>query len=387
MKILLVISKFLPEYSGPGLRLFNTYQRLLIKKKIKLQVYCQSEEQLNYKEYTYKGINVKRFSSFRNFYISKIIKQLYFFYLIYKISIISNKYDVFHVVGNSQLTNAALYVSRLKNKPLFFELVNASAKPNQRNKILDLFFKINLNHRSVIACLSKQLAEKCYNWGLKKNVWIKPNPVNQTNYNLKHKDINKNNLLYISQFMLRKNQIFLIEVMKHLPKNFILNLAGPLVKEGKNFKRDNEYFNLIKLKIKKYGLEKNVFLMPYFVETHQLLKKTNIYLMPSFNEGLGTTLLESLCCGIPVICNKNEKVFNEYIIDDFNGKLLELNPKLWAEEIIKIYSSNHFDEVKISQNIYDKVSSNKIDQEILKILNALVNSKSNDIININKILS
>lgn len=387
MKILLIISKFLPEYSGPGLRIFNTYQRLSIKKKIKLQVYCQSEEQLNFNEYSYKGINVKRFSSFNNFYISKIIKQLYFFYLIYKISIISNKYDVFHVVGNSQLTNAALYVSRLKNKPLLFELVNASAKPNQRNKILDLFYKLNLNHRSVIVCLSKQLAKKCYDWGLKKNVWIKPNPVNQTNFNLKDKNINKNNLLYISQFMLRKNQIFLIEVMKHLPKNFILNLAGPLVKEGKNFKRDNEYFNSIKLKIKEYGLETNVILFPYFVETHQLLKKTNIYLMPSFNEGLGTTLLESLCCGVPVIANKNEKVFNEYIVNDFNGKLLELNPKLWADEIIKIHSSNYFDEVKISENIYDKVSSNKIDQEIAKILNALVNSKSKDIINVNKILS
>ena len=284
------------------------------------------------------------------------------------------------------VTGLIKYVSRLKDKPLFFELVNASAKPNQRNKILDIFFKLNLNHRSVIVCLSKQLAEKCHNWGLKKNVWIKPNPVNQKNYNLKHKDINKNNLLYISQFMLRKNQIFLIEVMNHLPKNFILNLAGPLVKEGKNFERDNEYFNLIKLNIKKYKLERNVFLMPYFVETHQLLKKTNIYLMPSFNEGLGTTLLESLCCGIPVIANKNEKVFNEYIVDDFNGKLLDLNPKLWAEEIIKIHSSNHFDEVKISQNIYEKVSSNKIDHEILKILNVLVNSKSNDIINVNKIL-
>lgn len=386
MKILLVISKFLPEYSGPAYRIFNTYQRIFDKKKIHIEIICQSEEKLFYEEYQYKGFKVTRFSSINSKIFNKIIKQFYFFYLLFKIYFISKKFDIFHVVGNSQITNAALYVSRLKKKPLFYELVNASAQPYQKNKILDFFFKLDLKTNCIIVCLSHHLAKKCYDINLLHNVWIKPNPVNLNVFNLENKSNKKFSLLYISQFLPRKNQIFLVEVMKYLPKNYKLILAGPVSLEGKNLIRDSEYLDKIKLKIKENNLSKNIEIISSFVESDKFIKNSSLYLLPSYNEGLGTTLLESLACGIPVLANKNEYVFKEYIIDNFNGKLLELDPELWAKEIIRIHSHNNFNEVKIYQNIMSKVSSTDIDNKIFKSLEYLINAKYNDTTNINKVL-
>lgn len=385
MKILLIISKFLPEYSGPGIRVFNTYKRILHKKKIDIEIICQSEENFSYKEYEYKGFKVKRFRSINYKFINKIIKQFYFFYLFFRIYFLSNRFDILHIVGNSQITTAGLYVSRLKKKPLFYELVNASANPYQRNRILDIFFKLDLKTNCIIVCLSHHLAKKCYEINLSDNVWIKPNPVDFRVFNLYGKSKKQFNLLYISQFIPRKNQIFLVEVMKYLPKNFKLTLAGPLSTEGKNSIRDTEYLNKIKSKIKNNNLFNNIEIVPSFVISYKYIKNSSLYLLPSVNEGLGTTLLESLACGIPVLANKNEDVFKEYIIDNFNGKLLRLDPELWAKEIIKIYNNNNFDENKISQNILSKVSSTDIDNKILKSLEYLISSKYKDVIIINKL--
>ena len=119
MKILLIISKFLPEYSGPGIRVFNTYKRILHKKKIDIEIICQSEENFSYKEYEYKGFKVKRFRSINYKFINKIIKQFYFFYLFFRIYFLSNRFDILHIVGNSEITTLNFYVSRLKKNHYF----------------------------------------------------------------------------------------------------------------------------------------------------------------------------------------------------------------------------------------------------------------------------
>ena len=61
MKVLLVISKYLPEYSGPAFRINNTYQRFLKKFNYTFEIFCQSDENNSNQNYIYDNINVKRF--------------------------------------------------------------------------------------------------------------------------------------------------------------------------------------------------------------------------------------------------------------------------------------------------------------------------------------
>ena len=57
--------------------------------------------------------------------------------------------------------------------------------------------------------------------------------------------------------------------------------------------------------------------------------------MPSYNEGLGNTLIESLASGTPVMANLSEPSFREIIKKNKNGYLLKMDPELWAKSIIK----------------------------------------------------
>ena len=391
MNILLVTSKFLPEYSGPAHRIYNTYNRLNKIIKINLKVFCQSEEFNNYQNYNYKNIKVcrlKKFSSTDKNFINKIMSQIEFFFLLifFCIKLNNKKFDILHIVGSSNITTAALYVSKIKKIPIFYELVNASSSPLQINRFINVFYKLNLSQNSVISCLSNKLKLKCNKYGLIDNIWVRPNPVDEKIFFFK-KNINKNpkliKLLNINQFIPRKNQIFLIEVMNFLPENYQLILAGPLVKSGNFMQRDKEYLLHINELIDKFQLRKRVKVINEFINPKDYYYLSDFYLMPSINEGLGTTFLESLACGIPVFANKDESVFNEWITNNYNGKLINLNAKKWSNEILKFPIQSNKQRLEISERIIEKVGSKKFDNKKVKLLKLLKGYKKYKKININ----
>lgn len=381
MKILLVISKFLPEYSGPGFRIFNSYKRLSKTTNINLEVFCQSEEENSYKNYNLRDIHIKRLKkiSIKNkSFLKKILNNIEFFILLLFLCLKLNKkkYDIIHVAGSSTLTTAGLYASRIKKIPLFFELVNASSSPIQINKILNFFYKINLHDNTIISCLSEKLKKECEKHNLVNNIWLRPNPIDEKKFFYKkNNNFEKIILLNINQFIPRKNQIFLIEVMKLLPEKYKLVLAGPTTKIGKNKKRDKNYLSEIKKLILQYNLSDRINLIEKFINPEDYYYKSHFYLMPSHNEGLGTTFLESLACGIPVIANKSEDVFHEWIDDGINGKLLTLQASKWANEIMKFPYKNINQKIKFSKKIIEVAGNKKFDNKKLKLLKSLMNYK------------
>ena len=63
MKVLVVSSKYSPEYSGSGYRARNTYLRLLEKYDITFEVVCSSVEFTESKEYRSDEVLVTRVAS------------------------------------------------------------------------------------------------------------------------------------------------------------------------------------------------------------------------------------------------------------------------------------------------------------------------------------
>lgn len=107
--------------------------------------------------------------------------------------------------------------------------------------------------------------------------------------------------------------------------------------------------------------------------------------MPAYNEGLGTTLLESISSGVPVFANSNESAFRQWIKHDYNGKLIDMDINEWAKEILNF--NFEYDSKKISQNILNLASSEKIDEQILGIYKALKNNNKNSEVDVKKILN
>ena len=186
MKILITISKFLPEYSGPSKRIFELYTRLLKKKFLSsqnIQIICGGEEYNFNKNYKINNLKVKRFKNTysRKNYINffSYLKNLF----LCRKEILSFKPDLIHVVGSNILTASAVLISRIYKIPLCIELVNSTAKPNQNFPILKYFWKPDLNKNVQIIAISKYLKNKCKKIGIK-NIWYRPNPVNLKKFKL-----------------------------------------------------------------------------------------------------------------------------------------------------------------------------------------------------------
>ncbi len=138
-------------------------------------------------------------------------------------------------------------------------------------------------------------------------------------------------LIYLGHIIPRKNQEYLIRVMRHLPRNFELILVGGTL--------NKLYLNKIKKMISKYNLESRViFTGPVPHENIvKYLEQAHIFVSAALLEVQSLVILESLATGTPVVGLSNETV-DELIIDDYNGYRLdkETTPEEFAKKVLTI---------------------------------------------------
>ena len=129
MNVLVVSSKYPPEYSGAGLRAHNTYLRLAKKYDINFDVVCSSVEFTESKQYLSDGVFITRIVSTFLRKIARRVGRGPFRRIINAAvfhaesravtKIIARKqFDLIHVFGYSPATIAAINWSRRKGIPL-----------------------------------------------------------------------------------------------------------------------------------------------------------------------------------------------------------------------------------------------------------------------------
>ena len=87
--------------------------------------------------------------------------------------------------------------------------------------------------------------------------------------------------------------------------------------------------------IKNYGLGDRVKLIPEYIDAANYIQEADVVLLPSYDEGLGTTMLEGLACGVPVVGNCQESAYRQWIKHGHNGYLCELEIEEWVKSITK----------------------------------------------------
>ena len=349
MRILLISSKFNPEYSGSGLRAQNTYSRLEKKFKVNYNIISNSKLYRGNKFYKINNIEVYRISSpikisNHNIILKKItivfsfIWEIYYSFIFLKKNF--HKYDLLHTFGNTFTVGFFTFYFSKYDKPVIRELCNELKNPYYPIQFKKIFKKIFSKKNTLIIAISKKLEIIAKKHNVR-NVWLRPNPIDEkkffidyerkylyrkklTKFNKSHKVIT-----CIANYTENKNQIFLIDLLKKLPKNYRMVLNGPLKPENKN------YFDLIAKKIKKLGLEEKIDLKYGFVDDFdQYIKLSDVFLVPSISEGFCTPILESQACGVPVVSNFIENVTDKNIIEGKGGFFLKLNCKNWTTKII-----------------------------------------------------
>ena len=361
-KILLVISKFPPEYSGPGVRIPRLYESFRKNKELyNVAVLCNGIEQTKSETYTYNGLSVRRIGSRWTGKILSCISWLPERYkqgAIYQIEfiktvstfVVNQSYrdiDLFHVAGHSGSTAAALLLAYIKNKPVLLELVTANA-PYRQNFLYTI--KTPKLKRQKVITLTRDMKEKCLKMGLPAGqIWCRPNPIDETKFSKpseKQKNILRTQLspfqkdqiilTSVAKIMPQKNQFLILKTLVHLPEKFVALIAGPMIDEGPLYERDRAYFEDMKSFVTQNNLERRVHMVNDFVDARDYMQASDIYMMPAWNEGLGTPMIEALGCGLPVIANKDEPAFKEWIKNGENGALCDIGyPEEWAKAIEK----------------------------------------------------
>ena len=159
--------------------------------------------------------------------------------------------------------------------------------------------------------------------------------------------------------------------MCHLPDDYKLLLAGPLKEEGR------EYFKLLKKLIDEKNLSKRVDVQTGFVDNFdEYIKCSDVFLFPSKEEGLGTPVLESQACGVPVISNYIKDVTDTMIENGVGGYYLELNEIEWSKAIQQAIRIPKNILVENSNKIYHQSSSKLIDKMYYEKIKKLIINES-----------
>ena len=169
-------------------------------------------------------------------------------------------------------------------------------------------------------------------------------------------------LLFIGYLNDRKNQSYLLEVMRHLPEEYRLRLIGkPL---------NLAYQEKLEAYIKEHRLTNVDFLGQ--VEHDQIpdyLEAAHIFSSASTMEVQSLVVLEALASGTPVVGLSNETI--DELIDDEVGAWLakDQNPAEFADQVLRICSLPEVSYQAMCQSARDRVAhldwSNVIEQTAL----------------------
>lgn len=400
LNILLVSSKLSPEYSGGGFRVINMYLRLMQKAPIKIDAFCGSEEFYGDGSYYLDKIKVRRFNSRIIPYGSilnednAVLKKIKFsLKVVFELArmlfnIPFNKYDIVHVVGRNYISSAAIVLAYFFRKPLIIEYVTDSSdftfshEPGIiRAVIKDRPYK---SRRTILVAISPLIEEALKKYGLT-NIWMRPNPIDEDKfrfYTFKEKYSLRNRLTkfskddivlsYIGKWRPSKNHIFLLRLMALLPDKFKLIMGGPLVSDGPYYQRDLDLVTLAKTIIKDYKLDSRVIILDSFVNNiAELIGLSDLYLMPTKEEALGTPLLEAVAVGRPVVANNLPKVWG-WLAQDFPSILLtSLQEENWITSINAAILISEDKLKEYSEGILDLASSSIIDQNYILLMEKL----------------
>lgn len=158
-------------------------------------------------------------------------------------------------------------------------------------------------------------------------------------------------VLTVGEMIARKNHEVLIKSFALLPDNVHLFIAGSGELEG-----------FLKKLAKELNVEKNVHFLGFRKDVKHLCSSADLFVFPSFQEGLSVALMEAMGCGLPVVAS-NIRGNNDLIVNGKGGVLVDKNePQKYMEAILG-YFNNPIDCTK--SGTFNKEYVKKFDIDIV----------------------
>jgi glycosyltransferase involved in cell wall biosynthesis len=274
----------------------------------------------------------------------------------------SSKKDINSAIINPSLLNKsffrdALFAKRLSMKKIPFVVFFHGWDLNFEEKVTQKYKKFFLNSfgkATKIFVLSEDFKNKIFDWGYKGEVIVQTTTVDADltkNFSLEDK-INKNSkkikILFLSRLVKEKGIFELLEAFENLSRdknNLELTVAG-----------NGEIFNQLQEQLKE---KKNIRLTGYVEGEAKstLFQESDIYILPSYSEGLPISVLEAMSFGLPIITTKVGGL-KRFFKDGAMGYFIEAKNSTDIEEKIKLILSNKEKSIEISKFNYQYAQDN-----------------------------
>lgn len=303
-------------------------------------------------DYKWKNICVELHPTYID---GKVINKIMFFLRSickYIKKLINNDFDISHIhmsyKGSFIRKFIVVKLSKFFDKMVILHLHGSEFEVfyNSSNKVVKLLIKNIFESSDKVIVLGEKWKKTIQKIAPKSSIEVFNNAVSLPAYKAKLSE-NKINILFLGVLIKRKGIYELIEAIKILHQRGIVkekNLKFIIAGSGKE-----EY--AVKSLISKYELDYCIDMVGWVDKNKKihLLKISNLFVLPSYNEGLPVAILEAMSYGIPVISTNvgsieevvknNETGFiinpgNIYEIVDSINKLV-INEKIWEEKSIK----------------------------------------------------
>ncbi len=221
------------------------------------------------------------------------------------------------------------------------------------SKLFQRYFMIFFKSCDALIALNQVVKKNFTNLGFKQNVFVVPNGRDLKAYQ-KQKAIQISQkikkLTFVGHICERKNQKYLLRVMRYLPKNYELNLVGSGL-TPKNFQDLKQ--EAAKMKLNNVHLFGEI---PY-QKIPQVLGQTHVFVSASKMEVQSLVIIEALASGTPVVALSNETT--DEFIDQSVGFWLrkKTQPEIFAQKVKEICSLSPSDYQKLCQNARKKVAN------------------------------
>lgn len=162
-----------------------------------------------------------------------------------------------------------------------------------------------------------------------------------------------------------KNQLFLVKTLKSLPENVTLHFYG---------NEDGEYRQSIDRYIDSSNLNHRVTFHGYIVNESipHILKNFDLFVLPSFQEGMPVSILEALACGIPVL-SSDSGGGARYILDE-KSIFSPMESEQLIDKIREIYFMDKANKSVLTERGIKNVLQNfSIDREVMAYEELYVN--------------
>ncbi|MBP1910655.1 glycosyltransferase family 4 protein [Methanolobus bombayensis] len=251
------------------------------------------------KEEMIEGYNILRFKS-----LFKLCGNAFSPTMFFKLIKHRHDYDIIHAHSHLFFTTNLCSIVKILDKsvPLVITshgLIPASG-PDWLHKIyIPTIGKFVLNSADLVICYTDKEKIRLKNEvGVKSKITVIHNGIDTNLFRPITDKKTTNQLLWIGRFTRGKGLDYLIDAFGILAKKYP-KLKLILVGEGPE--KQN-----IMTKVVHCNLQNKVIFQDYCPNSElcAIYNRSDIYILPSFEEGVPRTIMESMACGIPVICTE-----------------------------------------------------------------------------------